>query len=371
MITIKSAAAKAKTHERALWLALTVAFIVPFSFYVMLCFIVGSDFLGINVRSAGAMLDGSAITPHVYRQMVPVMANSIIAITPEALRLAVEHMLQGWLSEHVSMFAQMVRFRHPNVPPAELTTHLYAFAVVNVIDYAFLLGYVYYTWALARRLFAAYFSIQVLAPCFAIIAIPPLCAKFAYIYDFPVLFFSAWLTYVLLEKRLVLFTVAIALATFNKETSFYLIAVFAMYGYSQLPRRTWAVHLLCQCFLFVLIKGGVTLYYQQNHGEFLWVYGWYDHIMTNMDGYTVYTFLGLMAAVALLGFRWKAQPLLLQCWMVMLPFSVLSWYLFGMRNEYRVMYEMFPALILISCHTLAYLLQGQETDHKNQGFHAS
>ena len=360
IMTLTSILLRLKTNERRIWLMAMAVFVIGFSLYTMLCFIVGSDFLGINGRAAAAMFNGTALRPHVYRQMVPMIAHGVIAISPEALQEAVAHGLQSLLTQPNSLFASMVHFRHPFSPPKELTEHLYLFAVVCVADYLFLLAYVYYVWALARRLVPGFFSVQIIAPCLAIVAIAPFCAKFAYIYDFPVLFFSAWLTAVLLEKRLVLFTCGIAIATFNKETSLYLIALFAMYGYKELPRREWATHLLCQCVLFVAIKTGVTLYYQGNAGEFLWTRGLYDHVLTNLDGYSVYTFLGLVAAVAVLGYGWGGLPFILQCWMVMLPFSVLSWLVFGMRNEYRVMYEMFPALLVISSRSLGCLLQRNE-----------
>ncbi|MBY0406725.1 MAG: hypothetical protein K2Q01_03475, partial [Rickettsiales bacterium] len=341
-----------RAHERRLWLALVVAFIVPFAVYTLLCMIVGSDFLGMNVRSLEGMLSGKAITPHVYRQMVPIMAHALMSLSPESLVAAVTEYMHGWLYTPGSLFAKAVSFRHSVVPPELADKNLYAFVVVNLMGYAFLMGYVYYVWVLARAFFPQLFSAQVIAPLLAILAIPPLCARFAYIYDFPVLFFSAWLTHVLHSRRLVLYTAMVGVATLNKETTFYFIGLFMLWGWTQLPRRQYLLHLMWQCALFVAVKAAVTLYYRGNPGEFIWTRGFYDHIITNLDGYSVYTFLGLMVAVALLGFRFYAQPLLLRCWIVMLPFCVMSWMVFGMRNEYRVMYELFPALVLMASHTL-------------------
>jgi hypothetical protein len=351
----------AQQRQRLIWLALVWGFIVVFSFYIMICFAVSSDFLGINVRSAPAMLSGTAITPHVYRQMVPVMANTVIALTPQPVADAATALLHDWLADRKSLFATGVRFRHPVAPPPELADeHLYPLAVLMVIDYAFLMGYLYFVWVVAKRLFPQMFSAQLIAPLVAALSLPPVCAKFGYIYDFPVLFFSMWLTHVLLQRRLWLFTLSIALVTFNKETSIYLIALFALWGWRELPRRTWQVHLLCQIFLLVLVKAAVTLHYSQNAGEFLWVRGFYDHIVTNMDGYAVYTFLGLVAAAYLISYRWSEKPFVLQCWVALLPFSALSWLIFGMRNEYRVMYEMFGALSLLTAHTMAVTLRWQD-----------
>lgn len=358
-----------RARQRQLWLLMAALFTLCFSWYAMLCFIVGSDFLGMNVRSLQAMLDGTAIKPHIYRQFVPVIAHVLLGLSPQGLQDWVTQLLHGWLMQRDSMFAIMVRFHHPYAVPPELGEHLYAFALVNVIDYAFLMAYVYYVWKLAARLCPEHFSAQVMAPCFAILAIPPFCAKFAYIYDFPVLFFSAWLTYVLLQRRLALFTLGVAVATFNKETSFYLIGLFAMWGYKRLPRAEWQFHLLLQCALFIAVKAAVNLYYAQSPGDWIWTRGFYDHLLTNMDAYAVYTYLGLVAAVALIGFRWASLPFILQCWVVMLPFSVFCWLVFGMRNEYRVMYEMFPALLVISCRTLAQVIQMRgEPENTPEGF---
>lgn len=357
---IDSLILKAQAKQRQLWLLAAVLFIVPFSLYVMLCFFVGSDMLGMQGRSVGAMLSGTAIKPHVYRQLVPMLANLAVALSPEALQAAVTGTMQGWLADGGSMFSTLVRFRHPVKPPLEVTEHLYQIFVVMVIDYAFLMGYVYYVWALAKRLFPSLFSAQVIAPCLAIIAVAPLCAKFAYIYDFPVLFFSAWLSYALVRKKLVLFTLGVAIATLNKETSFYFLGLFMLYGWRELPRAAWAAYLLCQCVLFILVKTGVTLYFQHNVGDFLWTRGFYDHVITNMDGYPAYNFMGAVVAIAVLGFRFHAQPRVLQCWLPMLPVCILTGLVFGMRREYRVLYEIFPALLLLASHNLAYLLQKRD-----------
>lgn len=349
-------------HQRRLWLAVMWCFVICTSFYVHLTFIEGSDFLGINVRSLESMMTGKAIKPHIFRQMVPIMAHGVVAVTPQGLQDSATQAMAEWLNTPKSMFATMVSYRHSASKPPELRDEwLYPFTVVVILDYLFLMGYVFYVWKLAQLLFPTLFSVQVMAPVFALLAIPPFCSKFAYIYDFPVLFFSAWMTYILLRGRLWLYTLFVGVATLNKETSIYLLAVFVLYGWKMLPPKVWRYHAALQLGLICVVKLAVSVYYADSPGEFLWTRGLYDHIMTNLDGFAVYTWLGLMAATLLIGARWHEKPYILRCWAVLVPFAAMSWLIFGMRNEYRVMYEVFPPLVLMACHTLARAARWHET----------
>src|SRR4051812_610000 len=71
--------------ERTLWAAGCIALLVPITLYVMVTFLYGSNFLGMGSRSAQAMIDGTALRPHVYRQLVPLIVRGIMALTPESL----------------------------------------------------------------------------------------------------------------------------------------------------------------------------------------------------------------------------------------------------------------------------------------------
>lgn len=344
-------------------------FVMPMSVYTLLVFIEGSDFLGMNVRSAENMLAGTAITPHVYRQMVPLIARGVIAATPISVSESAAESLREWLMQPRSLLNRMVGFRHAAMPPELAVHNLYPILVLSLIDYFFLLGFLYCVWRLSRELFPDMFSVRIMAPVFAVCAIPPFCARFAYIYDFPVLFFSAWLTLLLLRQRLGLYTLAAIVATLNKETTLYFLAVFLLYGSQKIERRQWIFHAMLQLVGIVGIKGAVTLLYSENPGEFLWTRGLYDHLLTSMDGYPVYSYLGLALATLLIGHDWRGLPYLLKCWVALVPLSVLSWLIFGMRNEYRVMYEVFPALIVCSCYNIARINRWHSP--RTQGFQGS
>lgn len=351
---------------RIWWTAACILLILPVSLFAMINFVFSSDFLGMGARSPEAMMSGTALKPHIYRQLVPVTARAIVAITPQTM----QEKITAGLSESLwnnRLFAEAVKLRHRAGKPMELhDSRLYPFFIICMIDWLALLGYAYMLWQLARTLFPDRFSIHIMAPLFGLLALPPFCGKYGYIYDFPVLFFCAWLTLLIARQRWGWYCVVFAVATLNKETTLYLIALFGLYGFYRLPRGQWIFYLAVQVLLFAIIKLLLALYFE-NVGSDAFYKGIYGHLRANLDGYSVYTLLGLGAALTLFSYRWEEKPLLLRCWLGVLPFMIVAWLIYGNRNEYRVFYEIFPALTLLACHTLATGLRWQVTSDKFKG----
>ena len=340
-------------HEKRLWLGLALVFVLVFSFHTMGVFLYGSDLLGLQQRSFVQMMLGTGVKPHVYRQLLPALTNAIVALSPAALMDPLVMFAHDWLREPGGFLMEILHKRRRLLMPELEDEHLYALVVMLGLDYAALLGSVFYTWRVAQVIFPGRFYAQMLAPCLAVIAVEPFCVYFAWFYDFPVLFFSAWLTYVLVRGRLMLFTLGVALATLNKETSFFMIGLFLMYGWREFQREVMWRHFAAQCGLYVVMKGGIGWYYAQNTGRFLWWDSVYSNFMFGAHGYDAASFMGVLAGVALVGYRWREKPYVLQCWTVIMPFSVMSWVIFGLGTEYRVMYEIFPAAVLMACDSLA------------------
>ncbi len=346
------------------WKYSTFAFVFLLSLYIPCCMLVGSDFFGMDDRSPKSMMEGTGVRPHVYRQLVPLVTRAVVAVTPQAMEGAVTGGLHDIVADNY-IFRAIAHVRHWRGPkPPELgDDRLYPLLVVTLISYAALVGYFACMWTLAGDLFRS-LSVQVLAVSFAALSLPPFCAKYGYIYDFPVLFFTAFLTLMLVRERWRTFCIVLAIATLNKETTIYLIAVYFLYARTRLSKREYLVYGLVQTVLFAVVKIGVNVLYASQRGVMM-DYGFYRHIDTGVDGYSVYTLLGFAACVGLFGYRWEEKPVILKQWLGLLPVAVLVWVLLGNRNEYRIFYEMFPALTLLSAHTMACVIR------KNQGFQAS
>lgn len=341
------------------------AFLIFFSLYIMTCFIFSSDFFGMNDRSPQAVMEGKAARPLVYRQLMPTLVQGLVAATPGAVRESVTEMVHEFLW-HNPLMIEIEKTRHPHGPPPELDDpHLYTLFVIALTDYLFVLGYFYLLWRLARRLFPQSFTIQLLAPLLGGLSLPAFCGNYGYMYDFPVLFFSAWLALLLQDRRFWWFTGIMALATFNKETTIYMIALFLLIGFDTLPRKTFWQLAAAQVALYLAIRLFMwQLYASQPDDTQMWrrilVHG-----MAGLRGYTIWTLLGMGAGLALFTYRWQEKPLLLRRWLVLLPLMVVAWLLFGNPEEYRVFYEIFPCLTLLAAHTLATALKW------TQGFQGS
>lgn len=349
---------------RKWWLACCAVLALPISIFCMITFIVSSDFLGMDERSPKAMMEGYALKPHVYRQLIPTLTRGIMAITPEDTKKSIAEGLHSTLWD-MRLFAESVKLRHKDFRPIELEDErLYPFVIISLLDYLFLLGYAYMLWRLAREIFPDIFPMQVMVPLFGLLALPPFCGKYGYIYDFPLLFFTAWLMLLMLRERWIAYFVVFGVATFNKESTIYMLAVYLLNYYDEMPRKKWLSIAAVQVLIFLIVKLLLAMAYSNGGGVFLEYRGLYGHMRANLDGYSVYTLFGLVAALALFTFRWEDKPIILRCWLVVLPFMVVAWLLFGNRNEYRVFYDIFPALTLLGCHTLVTALQWDTS--KNQ-----
>jgi hypothetical protein len=343
----------AGAHRMQLWTTALMALMLPVSLCVMANFLLGSNLYGMGYLGSSAIMDGSANKPYVMRQLLPLIVRTILDLTPADALPGINAWLHS-LFWNTRLFVSIINIRQDHPTPPELQdARLYTLAILMVLDYLFLLGYAGIMWLLARRLFPASESIRILAPLIALLAIPPFCTRYGFFYDMPVMFFAAWCMLLLLQRRMLLLTVATALATLNKETAIYLIALFALYGYHELPRRAWVIGLCEQMVCYVVIKLALVFYFGNNPDDSNMQAGLFMHMRLMLEGYGVDTLLGLAVALGLFAHRWDEKPSILKCWICLLPPMFLAFFLFGNRGEYRVFYDIFPALSLLAAHTLA------------------
>ena len=334
-------------HRRDTWMkALCAIFAIAMSLYIMVCFLYGSDFLGMGDRSPQAMMEATAPAPYVYRQLVPWLVHSLITLTPESAIAPITSGLHDVLWRN-SFFSAMVHAKH-----------LYLFALTALVDYLFLLGYAWVIWLLAKQLFPQSLPTQCLSVVAALMLLPVYCGRFATIYDFPELFFTALLTLVLLRKHMIQYCALLALATLNKESSVYVIAVYFLFAHTVMPREKWLFYGILQIILFATVKLALYLIYPVAINT-LTTDGLTEHMKAAWDGYSVYTLLGWAGTLALLTYKIEDKPPILLRWLLLVPVMFAGWLCLGLHNDYLMFYSVFPAASLLAAHTLVALTRKQ------------
>jgi hypothetical protein len=284
------------------------------SVYVMMCFMFGSDFFGIGDRSPQALMEYTAPKPHAQRQLVPAIARGIFIITPQsALKPVTDTLHELWWNS--STFSAMVHFRHPIATPPELNdNHLFIFSLFALIEYSFLLGFAWVMWLLGKQLFPNQLDIQLLGVVTSMAVLPVFCGKYGSACDFPVLFFGALLTLLIAKEKPVLYCVILALATLNKETTFYVMAVYFLYGYQHFSKQKWIFFGVLQVIVYATVRLASYLLVPNPAGSMVDQNGLSAHLQMGWDGYNMPTLLSIAAMMVLFTYRLETKPLVLRCW---------------------------------------------------------
>jgi hypothetical protein len=185
---------------------------------------------------------------------------------------------------------------------------------------------------------------------------------FFYPYDIPgVLFFTLGLI-LIRNRNWWLFYPVFALATFNRETSIFLVAAAAFALYDKLSARRLALLVGSQLVIWCVIKAGLWSLYRDNpsHGVGLFVFQFKVNVATIRE-----VPLKSLAALSTWGLLWVAgaiwyrrirdEFLRRNLWVV--PLFVLAMFVFGFIVESRIYGEILPIVIAAFWVTFLPLLE--------------
>lgn len=336
--------------KQRLLLPLFICLYIGMSLFVFGIFLRGSEFGGVYGRSAAAMVDQTAYRPAVYRVLVPTIARGIITLTPDFMR---EGMNQ-WLADkrdHGFWFQVIIRSRY-EVPPASLSTErIYDTSVVLLVTYLSLCAYVFLIYKLAAFFWPENRGYRLVAPLIGLMMIPPFHDEFAYIYDYPSMMFVAAAMYALVKNKVRAYWVILILATLNRESAVYLVALYALYSFRWDNARHCALNVVAQFLLVLLIQGWIRQVYSSNPGEDL-----YDSLFWQLayifGKYNVLQITQALVFIGLVFYRWTEKPFMLRAGLCLLPIMFVAYLMHGYRNEYRVFMEIFPVISLLFTHSI-------------------
>ena len=321
------------------------------SIFVMLHFLHGSNLGDVFYRTKfEAMYNGTAWKPFVYRILIPKTTRAIVEATPPDWYKAINDSLYGI---KFNPAFDGVRDLFPwlkNVYPDP--ARIYPRAVMTLLIYACLWGYIWALYRLAGAVFPGNAAIRLFAPVFGLLIIPSFSWQFEYVYDIPVLFLSTLCYYFMATNRMKPYLVAFAFAVLNKESAVFILLFFTFWFFNRLDHRRFVTLWSAQCLIYALIKITLTINYLPNAGWLL------EHNVTwvltsdlfSRSGYL--RILVICLGFFLLTFRWQEKPLFLKYVFWIMPFFYAAYMLFGVPGEYRVFLDMMPLLTLLGVHTL-------------------
>ena len=154
------------------------------------------------------------------------------------------------------------------------------------------------------------------------------------------------------SRRWIAYLLVFALATLNKETSLFLVLIFALYFFPRLPRGEFIRLSIGQLGLCGVLQGAIRYAFRNNPGSAVqWHLGAQLEALNQAATGTPATFVltaTLVIAVAALSiYGWNMKPPLLRAAIWILPFFLLLYAAGGYPGEIRVMLEVYPILALM------------------------
>jgi len=305
------------------------------------------------VRKAGDAWDGAALIlsdtatkPIAYRMLVPSTVRTIVRLTPPSWQQAVAQKVRQASAENACI-RYVVQPATRDLADDRL---LYGYCVMHLVIFLSLLGSVIMIYVLAAQVLCDRFS-RCLAPVLLLLAMPALNHTQTLNYDYAVVLLMTAGLYCLAHQRWLPFVVVFALATFNRETSIYLTFVFALHFARRLSLRPFALLLIGQMLLYLVIQLAIRSHYQHAPGTGLnWTF--HLHLRQWLAGYRGTFYIALLSLLYLLSARWTEKPVFLRhaLW-ICLP-TLVGYVMVGIPREYRQLYECLPVCILALTHTL-------------------
>jgi hypothetical protein len=305
----------------------------------------GTNLLSQEFGSLDRYLNGDAYRPFAYRQLIPSLIRGIQAITPISLAQCLDRWglkLEAWTGVATGSSNQ-----YPGA--------IFWLALLQVVALA---GYVWVGSRLYSEIFPDTKLKPYLGPLLLLILVPFLGQKLGHVYDFSVLFFMSSLILAMLEGRHGLYFCLFALACLNKETAVLSCVAYMAVFYGQLSFRNWALAIVGQIIIFVVIYASVSFIFKDNVGAGMdiWIFQFFPYWREHAARFFVLGALGMW-----LLYRWDEKPLFLRRTAIMILPQLGLMVLGAKPGELRNTYEILPVLSIFFLRNCELLVRPQSS----------
>ena len=290
------------------------------------------------------LVDGTAHRPFVYRALAPAVIRTLDKIVPETINdrlvsvassgpVAELFTRYGWEQEYAPVYLITAGFLF-----VCLLLFVHAFGVFSRSQYEM------------NPVFCRVFSLVALAglPCFF--------RYYSYLYDFPHLVLFCYAMAMMSLRRWKAYLPLFVLACLSKETTVLLIAVFVIHYWKARKTMPFFALAAAQVVVFASVKFWLNTLFADNPGASVEFHLGHN-LMLNPYGFSQ---VGVLVGLGVLCAKdWRDQPAFLRSavWML-LPLIGLT-FLFGLLDEYRDYYEVYPVVLLLAAPAVAKYLRIQ------------
>jgi hypothetical protein len=351
------------------------------SLSLFLCYLIAALFIMSLIQSPGfvndragviSMTEFSAHKPFVYRALIPVLIRGVEFITPQFIIDRVNGALSDFL---------LSQSRAANLPidkTIELTRFGYRIVVFEILNLAFLVGFLYCIRCLTKNLILLTPTLCDLIPLGIAVALPFYFNYGNFMYDFAALFFFTLGLMLLFEQNWKWYLPIFVLAILNKETAVLLTVIYAIYFYSKIPRKQYWQLIAIQAAIFIVIKASLAIIFANNPGNAIeWHLSRNLTYLSDIANYFRFHPIGAvplapgglniplprglnLIMIIFVGFLvwydWKEKPQFLKVSLIIVPIFFVIGMLTGYIDELRSYIEILPVVYLLALSGLYKLI---------------
>ncbi len=289
------------------------------------------------------MVYGYAHRPFCYRLLMPSIIRFISRVTPQAIRSRLENSITSRqvMRELVAGWEEGYHYEH---------------IVAALLYLACFVGFAYCLRRAIKQFYQCPSFVVDIAPCFPLLFIPFFFQSPPFVYDPATVLLSALFIVVLGLKNLVAVYVTFVAACLNKETSILMVALFIVHELGRRDLKGLITHGGFLSAIWIGIRAQVVLLFRDNPGSVVECHllGYNARILRHPTLYFLILIPIAAVCVALVANDWRNKPAFLKHGFLItaIPLFILT-ALFGIIDEIRVYYEVYPFLFLLALPTVA------------------
>lgn len=322
---------KAQSRQRRNHLLFAVLALVN-SVWVFLTYLSINRIGTLEPATLAKTLEATAERPYIYRVLLPLLSQVFAPVVPDRLI--------DWL--HTAPSSLQNSFGWLSIGGYERQA-----AVILALMFLSLVGFAFAERKLLQVLGAGTKEQYVLA-LLAQMLVLPFSFQFSYYYDLPQVLFVALCLIFLYQQKWRNYILTVAVASFNKETAVFLVAVFFLYYRKRLPLRQFLELLFAQVGIYAVIRVSLLYLFRNNPGTavLLTLEGHYRQYIT-YPSTLVFTLLLFALIGFLLARDWRRKHPFLRATFVIPVLILVLFFTSGMPMEFRVFLDALPALVIL------------------------